>query len=127
MFDYIEKPFDEIALAIQREVTLTLDLAIGFRRDGHLNAALFETFDIAVGIIAFVAEERPGLDPGGQRLGLLDVMNLTAGKAEHERVAQSIDNRMDFRRKGSPELAEGPPRERPMAWSVPSFFGDLYT
>ena len=79
MFDYIEKPFDEIALAIQREVTLTLDLAIGFRRDGHLNAALFETFDIAVGIIAFVAEERPGLDPGGQRLGLLDVMNLTAG------------------------------------------------
>lgn len=64
VFDDVEKSFNEIALTIKREVACTLDFAIGFRWNNHLDAALLEAFDVAVGIIAFVAEQRTSLDLG---------------------------------------------------------------
>jgi len=65
VFDDIEKSFNEIALAIKREVAFTLDFVIGFRWNDHLDAALLKALDVAVGIIALVAQQRSSLDVGG--------------------------------------------------------------
>ena len=48
--------------------------------------------DEAVRIIALVGDDRSHFDLFGKRLGLRDVMNLTAGEAEGERIAERVDD-----------------------------------
>jgi hypothetical protein len=101
VLDYVEESLDQIALLIKREVTFPFDLAICFGRDNHLDIAQFKAFDEAVGVISLVTKQRPGLDLSDQRLGLFDVVDLASGKAEHQRIAQGIDDSVDFRRKAT--------------------------
>lgn len=65
VFDDVEKSFNKIALAIKRKIAFTLDFAIGFRWNDHLDAALLKALDVAVGVIALVAQQCPSLDLGG--------------------------------------------------------------
>ena len=62
VLDAVEEAFDEVALAIEREVALARRLAICPRRNDGLDAADFEMLDEAVAIIAFVGEEGCGFD-----------------------------------------------------------------
>ena len=105
MFDDIEEAFDEIAFAVEREVTWPLDLPVRLGRDDHCDAARFEIVDEAVGIIALVAEKGSRLYLIGQQFGLLDVVNLSTGEAEHQRIAECIDNRMDLGRQPTTRTA----------------------
>ena len=107
MLDCIEEPLDEITLAVKREVAVPLNFAIRFRRDDRLDGAHFEALDEGVAIISLVAEKRSGLDLGGQRLCLIDVMDLAAGEAERERIAQSVDDGVDFGRQAAARTAYG--------------------
>ena len=65
----LEEAFDEVALAIEREVALARRLAICPRRNDGLDAADFEMLDEAAAIIAFVGKEGRGFDFLGQDLG----------------------------------------------------------
>lgn len=96
LFDVIEEALDQVALGIEREVAVAFDRTIRFRRDDGLDRAHFQAFDEAVGVIAFVREE--GLRPhlGGEGLGLIDVVDLPAGEAERQGIAQGVDDHMDF-------------------------------
>ena len=98
MLDDVKKSLNQIALAIEHEVTFAFDFAIGFWWNDDLNTAGLKIGDVAVRVIALVAEHRARIDPGSQRFGLLDVVDLPAREAELQRVAQSIDNRMNLRR-----------------------------
>ena len=70
VLDVVEETFDEVALAIEREVALARRLAICPRRNDGLDAADFEMLNEAVAILAFVGEEGWGFDFLGQDLGL---------------------------------------------------------
>ena len=87
VLDVVEETFDEVALAIEREVALARRLAICPRRNDGLDAADFEMLDEAVAIIAFVGEEGCGFDFLGQDLGLRYVVNVSAGEAHRQRIA----------------------------------------
>ena len=69
--------------------------------------------DEAVAIIAFVGEEGCGFDFLGQDLGLRYVVNVSAGEAHRQRIAQRIDD--------GGILVVNPPRERPIASFDPLF------
>ena len=96
VLDYIEEPLDEVALGIEREVAVAFDRAIRFWRDDGLDRAHLQAFDETVGVIAFVREEGLRLRLGGEGFGLIDVVDLPAGEAERQRIAQGVDDHMDF-------------------------------
>lgn len=98
MLDDAEETLDEIAFAIEREIAIAFDLAIGFRRYHSLDCARGQAVDEAVGVISFIPEECVGFDERQQYLSLLNVMDLAAREAERERITKRIDNHVDFRR-----------------------------
>ena len=103
LFDVIEEAPNQIALGIECEVAVALDLAVRLRRNDNFDRAGFEAGDEAVGVIAFVAEKCTGLDLGGQGFGLRDVKDLSASEAQREGIAASIDDHVDFGREGEPK------------------------
>ena len=107
MLDDIEEALDEIALAIEREVAFAFDRAIGFRRDDRHDGAHAEALDEAVAVVALVGEERFGLDLGGQRFRLRDVVRLAAGETDRQRIAERVDDGVDFRGEAAARTAYG--------------------
>ena len=62
--------------------------------------------DEAVAIIAFVGEEGCGFDFLGQDLGLRYVVNVSAGEAHRQRIAQRIDDGVNLGRQSSARAAD---------------------
>lgn len=60
-----------------------------------------------VGVISLVGEQGLGFDLCQQRVGLGDVMDLTAGEAQRQRIAQGVDDHMDFGREPAARAANG--------------------
>ena len=60
-----------------------------------------------VGIISLVGQQGFGLDLRQQRVGLCDVMDLSGGEAERQRIAYGIDDHMDFGREPAARAANG--------------------
>ena len=96
LFDEIEEALDEVALGIEGEVAIAGDLAIRFWRDDRLDVPDFEALNKAVGVVAFVAEKGLGLHLGREGFSLGDVVDLAAGEAERQPVAQGIHDHMDL-------------------------------
>jgi hypothetical protein len=47
------------------------------------------------------------LDLGGQFFSLRDIVSLSAGQTDRERIAQGIDDGVDFRRQSAARAADG--------------------
>jgi len=107
LLDYIEKAFDEVSLAVKREVAVPFDLAVGFWRDHRLDGARCEAGDEAVCIISLVGEKGIGLGLGSQSFGLGDVVDLAAGETECQGISQGVDDGMDFGRQAAARAAYG--------------------
>ena len=107
LFDELKETLDEVAFGVEREVAIARDLAIRFWRDDRLDRPGFEAFDEGVGIVAFVAEEGFGLHFSREGLGLGDVVDLAAGEAERQRVAESVDDPMDLGGRAAARAAYG--------------------
>ena len=107
VFDDVEETFDQVAFAVEREVAITLDLAIRFWRDDNLDLAGFKARNEAVRIIALAGEQGRRLYLGGQNFRLLDVMDIAAGQAEHQRIAKCVNHGVDFGRETTPGAAYG--------------------
>ena len=60
-----------------------------------------------VGVISLVGEQGFWLDLRQQRVGLRDVMDLSTREAERQRIAQGVDDHMDFRREPAARAANG--------------------
>ena len=107
MFDCIEETLDEVALAVEREVAVPFDLAVRFWRDHRLDGAHLKALDEAVGVIGLVGKERFGFGLSHERVRLCDIVNLPADETERQRIAQSIDNGVDFCREPAARAAYG--------------------
>ncbi len=107
VLDGIEESLDKVALAVEREIAVPLDLAVCFGRDHRLDGAHFQALDEAVAIVALVAKQRCGLDLSRKRLCLRDVVCLSTSQAEREGISQCIDDGMDFRRQAAARAAYG--------------------
>ncbi len=83
------------------------DLAIRFWRDDRLDGSHFKARNEAVSVVAFVGEEGFGLHLGGERFGLVDVVDLPAGETERQWVAQGVDDHMDFGGQAAARAAYG--------------------
>jgi len=75
----------------------TRGLAVAFGRNDDCLACGEQRFDDAlVGIEGFVGQHSIGLHVRQQRIRALQVMGLTGGQKEAERIAEGVDHGMDF-------------------------------
>ena len=114
VLDFVEEAFDDIALEIEGEVRLALGLPVGLRRNDGFDAAPFEVCDEGIGVVALVGENCLRLNLCEQRLGLRDVRRLPG--VSDSATGLPCASTMAW------ILVINPPRERPIAWSAPSFF-----
>ena len=102
LFEELKETLDEVAFGVEGEVAIASDLAVRLWRDDRLDGSHFEAFDEGVGVVALVAEEGFGL---GFSLG--DIVDLAAGEAERQRVAQGVDDHMDLGGQSAARAAYG--------------------
>jgi hypothetical protein len=107
VFDYIEKALDEIAFAIEREIAIAFEAATGHGRDDNLDSARRQAIDETISIVSFVGKQGFGLDKMQERLGLVDVVHLSARQTERQRIAQGVDDYVDFCREPAAGAANG--------------------
>ena len=103
----IEEPLDEVALTIEREVALARCDASGFWRDDGGDSSPLQGLDQGVGVIGLVGQEGLRTDFSQQRLGLAKVGRLSGREREGDRIAQSIDDRVDFGGQSASVAADG--------------------
>ena len=92
---------------VMRVIAIAFVLAIRLWRDDRLDPARPEAGNVGVGVVALVGQDGFWLDLCGQRLSLVDVVDLTFGQSERERVSQRIDDHMDFRGQTAARTADG--------------------
>lgn len=96
MFELVEKSFDQIAFAIEREIARPLDEAIGLGRNDRLDASLLQGEDQAISVIGLICEEGLRIDIFQERLCLAEIGGLAGSQREGDRIAQGINKGVDF-------------------------------
>jgi len=107
LFDELKETLDEVALGVEGEIAIASDLTVRLWRDDGLDGSHFEALDEGVGVIAFVAEEGFGLRFSRKGFSLGDIVDLAAGEAERQRVAQGVDDHMDLGGRAAARAAYG--------------------
>lgn len=107
MLDNTKESLDEVAFAVERVVTISLDDAVGLGRYDRNDVTLGEDVDQSVGIISLVREERLRIDLIEQWLCLAEIGRLSSGQREADGVAQRVDDGMDFRRQSASGASDG--------------------
>lgn len=105
VFECVEETFNEIALAIEDEIAVPLNEAVGLGRDDGFDASGLKGEDQSIRIIGFVRQKCVGDEVFDQLLGLAQIRGLPRGQRESDGVAQSIDESVDLSR----QSASGPP------------------
>ena len=77
MLELIEKSLDEISLAVEGEVALALDDAVGLGRNDRCDSPRLQKLDQGVCVISLVAEEGLRIDFIEHRLGLAEIGGLS--------------------------------------------------
>lgn len=102
LFESIEETLDEVTFGLEAEVASAGGFAVDLGRDHGFDAAHGQSIDEAVGVIALVGDEGLRFDFGQQRDGLGDGVDLSAGQADRQRIAERINDRVDLGRQSAP-------------------------
>jgi hypothetical protein len=107
LFDKIEEALNEVTFGIECEVATSCDLAVRFWRDDRFDGSHLKALNKAICVVAFVAEEGFGLHLCGEGFGLVDIVDLPACKADGHRIAQGVDDHMNFGGQAAARAAYG--------------------
>ena len=89
--------FDEMACFVHFAIEITRSLAVAlWRNDERLAGREQRLDDARVGIKSFVCQQCVGLHLRQQRVRALQIMGLAWGKEKAERIAERIDQGVDF-------------------------------
>src|ERR1017187_4262363 len=106
MLEFVEEALDEIALAIEREVAIPRRFAIGFGRNHRGDSSLSEGIDQLISIVSLVAKQGVWIGAVDQLLRASQIVGLSRGEHQFDRIAQSIDEGMDFGRQSATGSAD---------------------
>ena len=96
MLESVEEALDEVALAIEREITTARRLAVGLGRNHRRDVAPFERIDEGVSVESRVAKQRPWIDRFQQRLRASQIVRLSGREHHLDGIAERIDQGVDF-------------------------------
>lgn len=96
MFELVEEAFDEVAFAVECIVACPLDFAIGLWGNHRGDFALRESVDQRIGVVGLISEQGAWIDAVDQRLRAGQIVRLPRREHQFDRIAQGIDQGMDF-------------------------------
>ena len=105
MLEFVEEALDEIAFAVERVVACALHFTVGLGRNHWGDLSSREGVEQRIGIVSLVAEEGARVGVFEQRFGACQVVVLPRRQHQFDRIAQGINERVDFGRQsaaGSP-------------------------
>ena len=105
MLDFEEEALDEVAFTVEGEIASNLRGCFSWRNDRY-GVLAFDSVAEILGIVAFIAKDIVCGKIGDQSLGLSDVADLTGCENEPKRVAQGIDDCVDFGGQPTPRAAD---------------------
>lgn len=111
----VEEPLDEIALAVECEIGLVRDEAVGLGWDDRGDSAVLVGLDEGVGVVGLVRKKGLRVDLVEQRPSWLRSEAWPGVKEKPTGLPKASTTAWI--------LVISPPRERPMAWFSPAFFG----
>lgn len=91
VLEFVEEAFDEIALAVEREVAIARGLAVGLWGNDRGDAAFGERLDQRISVISLVADQGLWIDAVNQRLCASQIVSLPRGEHQIDGIAQGID------------------------------------
>jgi hypothetical protein len=92
-----EEVLDQVARLEQVAVVVAADFPVGLGRDHHgLTGHEKRINDPLLGIERLIGDQRLGLHRRQQFVGTDEIMFLAAGQGEANRIAERIDQRVDF-------------------------------
>ena len=108
LFEFAKEILDQVARLVKRLIELAGRCSILPRRDNGGFAGIRQRFENPlIGIIGLVGDQDLGGHLRQQRIGTDEIMGLSRGQQEAQRVAEGVDQSVD--------LVLNPPSLRPMA------------
>jgi hypothetical protein len=105
--EFAEEPLDEVTFAIEGEVGFALYASAGIVWYDRSDAAFVQGLDQGVGVVSLVGEERVRFDLFEQGCCLGQIMGLARSERQGDRIAQSVDDGVDFRRQPASGSSDG--------------------
>ena len=106
VFELVEEALDEIAFAVERVVACTLDFAIGLWGNHGGDVPPLESVDQRIGVIGLIGEQGAWIGAVDQRLRASQIVRLPWREHQFDRIAQGIDQGMDFGRQSAAGSAD---------------------
>lgn len=96
VLDFIEEALNEVAFVVKREIAIPFDLPIGLWGNNGCDLALLERVYKRVRVKRLVCNQSVGGDTFNQWLGESEIMNLARAEDQVDRIAQGINQGVDF-------------------------------
>jgi hypothetical protein len=106
VLEFIEEALDKVTLAIEREIASARELSVGLRRDHRGDSAPVERVDQRIGIISLISEQGAWIGGLDQRLRASQIMDLPGRERHIDRIAERIDQDMNFGRQSAAGSAD---------------------
>ena len=106
LLEPIEETFNQMARLVAMPVDWALIDSVAARRDIGNGVGSFDGFDQLIAVVAFVGGNSSGWNIRNQRGALGHIADLSAGQDQTQRIAQSINASMYFRRQSAARSAD---------------------
>jgi hypothetical protein len=106
MLELVEEALDEIAFAIEREIAIPGRFAIGFWGNHRGDPPLSKQVDQRISVVSLVAKQGVWIGAVDQLLRASQIVGLSRREYQCDRIAQGIDEGMDFGRQSSAGSAD---------------------
>ena len=117
MFELIEEPFDKVAFAVERKIARSRGLAVGFGWDDRSDSPLGEGIDEWVCVVRLVGKQCVRIGVVDKRFRASKIMSLTWREHQRDRIAQGVDERVNF---GGQSTARSADRLRAVFFRAPA-------
>jgi hypothetical protein len=106
VLEFVEEAFDEVAFAVECEVASPRKFAVGFWRNHRGYSPLSESVDQLICVVSLIAKQGIRIDAVDQLLRASQIVGLPRREHQFDRIAQGIDERMDFGRQSAAGSAD---------------------
>ncbi len=107
LLDLGEKILDQVARLVSVPIELRMFTAVGLGRDYRGFAGGSERIeDARIGVIGLIGDQRRGLHVRQKVVGAEQVVCLTAGQAQADRIAERINDGVDFSAQSPSRMAD---------------------
>ena len=107
MLELIEETLNEIAFAVEGEVARARGFSVGFGWDDWGDRSSVEGGDEGVGVERLVGDQSAGIDGFDERLGASQIVILARAEHHLDRIAEGIDERVNFGGQSAAGSADG--------------------